>query len=132
MPQPRVNRARAPRWSLASRLAIPAFVALYVLASLRWQLPFWVAGLYLAGSLVCFVVYAIDKAAAGAGRWRISENTLILLGLAGGWPGAIVAQQTLRHKSSKTSFRAVFWGSVLANVGVFVACAALVPWKPPT
>ncbi|MEO6354025.1 MAG: cold shock and DUF1294 domain-containing protein [Oxalobacteraceae bacterium] len=111
----------------ASKFAIPAFLLLYLLAVLLWRVPGWVGGWYLASSVLCFVVYAIDKSAAQAGRWRVSENTLIVLGLAGGWPGAIVAQQVLRHKSSKASFRAVFWGSVLLNVLAFIAlCSPLV------
>jgi len=31
-----------------------------------------------------------------------------------------VAQQVLRHKSSKAAFRAVCWGSVMLNVVAFV------------
>lgn len=38
----------------------------------------------------------------------------------GGWPGAIVAQQWLRHKSCKADFRGRFWLTVLGNVVVFV------------
>ena len=49
--------------------------------------------------------YAADKSAARAGRWRIPESTLLMLGLCCGWPGGIVAQQWLRHKSVKPSFR---------------------------
>ena len=74
---------------------------------------------YAALSLVTFVAYAIDKSAARRGAWRTSEGTLLLLGLAGGWPGALIAQQTLRHKSKKTSFRVIFWITVIIN------CAAL-------
>lgn len=74
---------------------------------------------YSALSLIAFAAYAIDKSAAKRGAWRISEGTLLFLGLAGGWPGALIAQETLRHKSRKTSFRAVFWITVLMN------CAAL-------
>ena len=40
--------------------------------------------------------------------------------LLGGWPGALIAQQTLRHKSRKASFRAVFWLTVLVNCGLFI------------
>lgn len=69
---------------------------------------------------VCFIAYALDKFAARTGRWRISENTLLLLGLACGWPGAILAQQWLRHKSSKASFRRQFWVTVAVNIAVFV------------
>lgn len=71
---------------------------------------------YLALSLVTFVAYAIDKSAARKGAWRTSEGTLLLLGMAGGWPGALMAQEMLRHKSKKTSFRAVFWITVLINL----------------
>jgi len=80
---------------------------------------------YLLTSVVCGVVYAIDKAAARAGRRRISEATLLLLGVVGGWPGAIVAQQTLRHKTRKASFRRAFWVSVLLNVAMVAALSVL-------
>lgn len=71
-------------------------------------------------SFVCLLAYAFDKSAAVAGRWRSSERSLLLLRLLGGWPGGLIAQQLLRHKSSKASFRAAFWGTVIVNVGVFV------------
>lgn len=82
------------RWGTASYFAIPAFLLVYLLVALIWHVPEWVAGLYLAASVACFVVYAIDKSAAVAGRRRVAEATLLLLGLAGGWPGAIVAHPT--------------------------------------
>jgi uncharacterized membrane protein YsdA (DUF1294 family) len=75
-----------------------------------------------------FFAYAFDKAAARAGRWRTAEATLLLLGLVGGWPGALLAQQLLRHKSSKAPFRAAFWVTVALNAGVFVALSARV-WR---
>ena len=119
--------ARHPRndapaqWGIASLFAIPAFFFLYIAIAMVWRVPLWFAALYVVASIVCFLAYAIDKSAAVAGRWRISESTLILLGLAGGWPGAIVAQQALRHKSSKASFRSAFWASVAMNVCAFIA-----------
>jgi len=66
-------------------------------------------------SAITFIVYAVDKWAAMRNQWRIPENTLHLLSLAGGWPGALIAQQTIRHKSSKPSFQAVFWVTVALN-----------------
>lgn len=114
------NRSSA-QWGTASFFAIPAFAVVYLLVAVVWRVPAWVAGLYVAASLVCFVFYAADKSAAVAGRWRVSESTLIFLGLACGWPGAIVAQQVLRHKSNKAQFRSAFWGSVVLNVLAFVA-----------
>ena len=74
---------------------------------------------YPAASAVTFVAYAIDKSAAQKGRWRTSEGTLHLLSLIGGWPGALIAQSVLRHKSRKQPFRVVFWLTVILN------CAAL-------
>jgi len=103
----------------ASYVAIPAFMLFYLLVAVIWRVPGWVAGLYVGASVVAFFVYAADKSAAVAGGRRVSEATLIFLGLAGGWPGAIVAQQSLRHKSSKASFRSAFWGSVVINVVAF-------------
>ncbi len=75
---------------------------------------------YAVLSALTFVAYAIDKSAARAGRWRTKESTLHLLSLVGGWPGALIAQQTLRHKSRKTSFRIVYWITVLLNGAALV------------
>ena len=33
----------------------------------------------------------------------------------GGWPGALLAQQLLRHKTKKTSYQVVFWLIVLMH-----------------
>ncbi|MFP5462920.1 MAG: DUF1294 domain-containing protein, partial [Gammaproteobacteria bacterium] len=38
-----------------------------------------------------------------------------------GWPGALLAQQLLRHKTSKQSFLFGYWTTVLLNVAGFVA-----------
>jgi uncharacterized membrane protein YsdA (DUF1294 family) len=103
----------------ASCLAIGAFAVLYLVAILLWRIPTWPALLYAGASVVCFIFYAIDKSAAKAGRWRTPESTLLLLGLCCGWPGAILGQQLLRHKSSKTSFQLAFWTTVMVNMAAF-------------
>jgi uncharacterized membrane protein YsdA (DUF1294 family)/cold shock CspA family protein len=107
-------------WSLASTLAIPCFIAIYVALSLTKGVSIWFAGAYLVLSIVCLLAYAFDKSAAIAGRWRSSEQSLLLLGLAGGWPGGLIGQQLLRHKSSKAPFRRVFWVTVVINVCAFI------------
>ncbi|PKM44656.1 MAG: DUF1294 domain-containing protein [Gammaproteobacteria bacterium HGW-Gammaproteobacteria-1] len=80
--------------------------------------------LILAGyaliSLLTLIVYAVDKSAARKGGRRVRERTLHLLALAGGWPGALIAQRLLRHKSRKQPFRAVFWLTVVLNCAVCV------------
>ena len=73
------------------------------------ELPLIVLGAYVLLSMITFIAYAIDKSAAQAGRWRTAEASLHLLALLGGWPGALLAQQTLRHKSKKGSFRVELW-----------------------
>jgi uncharacterized membrane protein YsdA (DUF1294 family) len=101
-------------------LALIAFAVIFAGAIHLWGMPPLVGALYVVASLACFAMYAVDKSAAKAGRWRTSENTLLLLGLACGWPGAIVAQKLLRHKSNKQSFKGRFWITVLVNVALFM------------
>lgn len=69
-------------------------------------------------SCVSYIIYSRDKAAAGKGMQRTPESTLHLVDLLGGWPGALIAQQQLRHKTVKASFQTMFWASVLINVAV--------------
>lgn len=105
-------------------LTVVAFVVLVFVVSVVFGLPPWVPSLYLAASAGCFIIYAVDKASAVRGRWRVRESTLILLGLIGGWPGAVIAQQLFRHKTRKASFRTMFWVSVVINVVVFAILTA--------
>ena len=107
-------------------LPLLVFALVYAAASFAWELPLSVALAYLVISLSCFVAYAIDKSAARNGGWRTPERTLLLLGLACGWPGALLAQQWLRHKTSKRSFQQMFWVTVVANIlGFLYLCSKL-------
>jgi uncharacterized membrane protein YsdA (DUF1294 family) len=101
-------------------LPIFVFALLYAGATVAWHLPPLVGAAYLAMSLVCFCSYALDKSAARKGERRTPESTLLMLGLAGGWPGALLAQQWLRHKTVKQPFRQMFWCTVAANIVVFL------------
>ncbi len=82
--------------------------------------PALVSLVLAALSLLCFALYYRDKRAASRGGWRTPEKTLHLVALLGGWPGAILGQQLLRHKTQKRSFRLVFWLTVLANVSALL------------
>lgn len=86
------------------------------------RLPLWLLGAAVGLNLLTFLIYAMDKSAAQSRQWRTKESTLHALALAGGWPAAWFAQQWLRHKSSKTEFRLVYW------VTVVVSCAGLGAW----
>lgn len=100
---------------------VPILFAVFVgVSALTNKIEFLVFPFYLAISLLTFILYAVDKSAAQNGSWRTQESTLHLCSLVGGWPGAMIAQQTLRHKSKKQSFRAVFWITVMLNIGVFI------------
>lgn len=99
---------------------IPVFALLVLLTHLAWPLPRGLWGSYMAMSLATFIVYALDKRAARLGQWRVKEATLHGLALLCGWPGALLAQNLLRHKSVKPAFRRLFWLSVALNILGFV------------
>ncbi|THF65807.1 DUF1294 domain-containing protein [Pseudothauera nasutitermitis] len=113
----RVRRLSGPKL-LALGVAL-GFLLFVLLAVRMGRLPIEGLWFYLAASVVAFLAYALDKSAAVRNQWRTQESTLHLFGLLGGWPGALVAQQMLRHKSAKTSFQVTFWITVALN------CAAL-------
>ena len=100
-------------------LPLVLLLAVYLFASLAWGMSQLVGAAYLTTSLTCFVAYAIDKSAARANSWRTPESTLLILGLVGGWPGALLAQQWLRHKTSKQPFQRKFQLTVALNLGSF-------------
>ncbi|MBU2710793.1 DUF1294 domain-containing protein [Zooshikella sp. WH53] len=100
-----------------SIISIFIFSILIGYLTLTNKVPYYISILYGIISLVTFFIYKVDKSAAEKGRWRISENTLHLLSVLGGWPGAMLGQQVFNHKTKKTSFQVIFWLSVLLNIG---------------
>ncbi|WP_024301271.1 DUF1294 domain-containing protein [Pseudogulbenkiania sp. MAI-1] len=108
---------------IATAAVLLFFLGLW-LALLAGRLPFWLVALYAGASLASFLLYWHDKTAAQRGQWRTPEIQLHWLALLGGWPGALVAQRAFRHKSSKASFRRVYWLTVglnLAGLGWWLA-----------
>ena len=120
-PQPARSSAPASGTALVQWLAI-GWLALWGWGWWSGRLPLWTAAALLALNLVTLWTYAADKNAARSGAWRTSENQLHLLSLLGGWPAAWLAQQNLRHKTSKASFRAVYWLTVVLH------CSSLALW----
>lgn len=80
--------------------------------------------IYAAASALAFVMYWWDKQAAIKGRRRVRERSLHLVELCGGWPGALVAQRTFRHKTRDPWFRAVFF----AIIGLHAIGWGLLMW----
>ena len=103
---------------------MPALMLAYATA-IAWAvaaqaLPMSAAGAVALVNLVTFAAYALDKRAAIQGQRRISERSLHLWSLAGGWPAAWWAQRLLRHKTMKTPFQRVYWMTILLH-GLLVA-----------
>ena len=86
----------------------------------------WIGGWCAALSGFAYLMYAWDKRQAQKKEWREPESLLHLVELAGGWPGAFLAQRKLRHKSSKVTYQFVFWLIVLGYE--FVAIDFLRGW----
>ncbi|GLX14373.1 hypothetical protein Pstr01_26120 [Pseudomonas straminea] len=114
--------AAAVRNPLAKWLVFAALCLLPVFGALRWLASgmVWPALLYPVVSVLCFFLYWHDKNSAQQGRQRTPENTLHLVELAGGWPGALVAQQAFRHKTRKASYQLVFWSIVALHQLVWI------------
>ena len=79
----------------------------------------WIAAWYAAASAATWLAYWRDKRAAVRGRRRTRERTLHMLEFAGGWPGAFLAQQMLRHKTRHLRFQLT---------AVAIAAAHLFAW----
>ena len=76
--------------------------------------------IYLVMSMLAFGLYWYDKQQARAGQWRTPEKVLHGVELLGGWPGACVAQQLLRHKTRKVSFQLWFWLIVAVHQAIWI------------
>ncbi len=77
--------------------------------------------LYLFFSIITFVLYWWDKKKAQSEGQRIPEKRLHFYSIIGGWPGALVAQRMLHHKSRKRSFLTVFYVTLALNLAGLVA-----------
>lgn len=116
------HKAKHNSGSLTLRFAIIYLCFLFVAAYVN-RIPWLLVAVYLAVSLVTFCAYWWDKASARKGRWRIAESSLHIMSLLGGWPGALLGQRFLRHKSSKQKFLYIFWVTVFLNVAVLLYLA---------
>jgi len=72
-------------------------------------------------SALTLVIYGADKLAARKAWRRIPETTLLIFGVVGGWPGAILGQQLFRHKTQKQPFKTYFMITVILNVVLLLA-----------
>ncbi len=103
-------------WFPRRIIGILALFAFAIAASLG-RVPPIVPLVYAGMSLMAFFAYGLDKSAARTKRWRTQESTLHLFEFLGGWPGALIAQDSFRHKTRKLSFQIAFWLVVALNLG---------------
>lgn len=99
---------------LAHYFLFAALMALPIGSALVLGFPIALVA-YLLISLATYGLYRYDKRQARQGRWRIPEKMLHAAAFYGGWPGALIAQQRLRHKTRKLRFLMPFWGIVLLH-----------------
>mgnify|MGYP000989539894 CR=1 FL=1 len=114
-----LREAREGRSTLSIWLAA-AWVLLVVAMAIASRYPWKVIAACSVINAATFVFYAADKAAAKRGGWRTPEAHLHLLALVGGWPAAAYAQRFFRHKTSKETFQATYWLTVIANNGLML------------
>ncbi|MBN2864858.1 MAG: DUF1294 domain-containing protein [Thiotrichales bacterium] len=74
-----------------------------------------ILGMYSFLSFVTYKIYQFDKQSAMDQSRRVPERALHFLSLMGGWPGALLAQEILRHKSRKHPFKTILWITILVN-----------------
>jgi uncharacterized membrane protein YsdA (DUF1294 family) len=104
------------------------FLLLLTGSAFLGKLPLAVLALYLGASAITFLAYWFDKTAARNAQRRTPENSLQLLGLVGGWPGALIAQRVLHHKTRKISFQIVCWSTVAVNCSFLVWLSSRFGW----
>lgn len=109
-------------------VAWPLLLFLPIKAALWHGLPPHWIGAYLIGmSAISYLLFKTDKRRAETNDWRISENRLHLAELLGGWPGALLAQRRLRHKSSKFTYQVTFW--LIVATYQFTAFDSMQNWQ---
>jgi uncharacterized membrane protein YsdA (DUF1294 family)/cold shock CspA family protein len=104
---------------VAPALAL-VFFAFLAGATLQGRMHWAVLAAYAAMSAATYSAYQADKTAAVRRTWRTKESTLHTLALLCGWPGALIAQRWLRHKSVKGPFLITFAMTVAGNLGVLI------------
>lgn len=56
-------------------------------------------------NIISFILMFLDKRRAIKNKWRISENTLMLVSILGGSIGGILGMYTFRHKTKHLKFK---------------------------
>jgi uncharacterized membrane protein YsdA (DUF1294 family) len=83
--------------------------------------PNFMLYLFLALSLLTFLLFGFDKNAARQNQWRIPEKVLLGLSILGGAAGGLLGMLTFRHKTRKN----YFWVILIAAACVHLFLLAM-------
>lgn len=127
-PRNSVHKGQLGKGSQAWRVIGGLFVlSAQATAGALGLLPWWLVAAALGLSMLTWAAYGLDKRAARQDQRRTPEATLQLLGLLGGWPGALIAQGQFRHKTAKFNFQALYWVCVVLNLLAGLALIGKLP-----
>ena len=110
---------------LFSVILLLSFSLLLYIIYLKKQIPFPIIFFYAVINSITFLFYLKDKRAAESGKWRTPEKTLHFLSILGGWLGANIAQNFIRHKSNKLSFKVIYWVTIILNCAILYLITTL-------
>ncbi len=123
-PQKQLNSELAviskPRSGFFIGIVSAAFIGYLLFCILSGRVQLVVLEVYTLASIIAFATYWIDKNKAVKDKRRIPEDTLHMMALLCGWPGAYAAQRITRHKTVKESFQRVFMITVVLNIAGFI------------
>lgn len=95
--------------------AIFYVVVLMILVAMG-KFPKIILIIYGIASIASFIMYFDDKDRAIKGKRRIPEINLFGVDMWGGWIGASFAQKLFNHKTTKSSFRFLYYGAIISNI----------------
>ena len=76
---------------------------------------------WLVISAVAVYLTVKDKAAAKAGKWRVPEATLMLIGLFGGAEAMYATMKKIRHKTKHKKFMIGLPAEIILHILIIVA-----------
>lgn len=109
-------------WTTNLLILIPLALSSYLLWRAKNPIPFFSYGVF---SLLTIMIYGTDKTHAAIRTWRVPESYLHVLELMGGWPGALIAESALRHKTRKSLYKALLHVIIAVHM---VGWAAYLYW----
>jgi uncharacterized membrane protein YsdA (DUF1294 family)/cold shock CspA family protein len=101
---------------LVAMITATLFFSAVLWLSREYVFSYFLVVALVALSVITLLLYGWDKRSAVKDKQRVREDTLHLLALAGGWPGALIARPLFRHKTRKQPFATLFGATVVCSV----------------